>query len=70
MDEIDEFLRHDYLSSPQYSQYSTDRLRSDMELYLPTAYDTWSFDDPNYGPTAQEYIDNNIDPAAWYAAQQ
>ena len=46
---------HDYLSSPQYQEFSADRLRKNMEIFLPVAYDTWSFDDPNYGPTREEY---------------
>ena len=67
--EIDEFLRHDYLSSPQYTQYSTDRLRSEMEVIpIPLPYDTWSFDEPNFGPTAEEFEANGIDLDAWYAA--
>ena len=66
--EIDEFTRHEYLSSPQYQQYSTDRLRSEAEVIpFPLPYDTWSFDDPNYGPTVEEYEANGIDLDAWYA---
>ena len=67
--EIDEFLRHDYLSSPQYTQYSTNRLRSEMEVIpFPLPYETWDFSVPNYGPTAAEYAANGIDINAWYAA--
>ena len=66
--EIDEFLRHDYLSSPQYSQYSVDRLRSEADVIpLPLPYDTWSFDESNFGPTVEEYEANGIDLDAWYA---
>ena len=69
--EIDEFLRHDYLSSPQYQQYSTDRLRSEAEVIpLPLPYETWSFDEPNFGPTVEEYEANGIDLDAWYAANE
>ena len=68
--EIDEFLRHDYLSSPQYTQYSTSRLRSQMEVIpLPVPYETWDFSVPNFGPTVAEYEANGIDLNAWYAAQ-
>ncbi len=66
--EIDEFLRHDYLSSPQYSQYSADRLRSEAEVIpFPLPYETWDFSVPNYGPTVEEYEANGIDLDAWYA---
>lgn len=66
---FDESTRHEYLSSPQYTQFSNHRLRSEMELFLPSAYETWSFDDGNYGPTAAEYESLGIDLNAWYAAQ-
>ena len=59
---------NDYLWSPQYTMYSKDRLRSEMELTLPLPYDTWSFDEPNYGPTREEYESYGIDLDAWYAA--
>jgi len=59
---------HDYLYSQQYTEFSHDRLRADMEIFLPTAYETWSFDDPNYGPTAAEFQSYGIDLDAWYAA--
>ncbi len=68
MTSVDEFLRHDYLSSPQYSEFSKDRLRADMEIFLPVAYDTWSFDDGNYGPTAAEWEALGVDLDLWYAA--
>lgn len=68
-DGIDDSTRHEYLSSPQYTQFSNHRLRSQMEIFLPVAYDTWSFDDANYGPTAEEYASLGIDLNAWYAAQ-
>lgn len=59
---------HDYLSSPQYKEFSSDRLRSEMEIFLPTAYESWSFDDENYGPTRDEYEGMGIDLAAWEQA--
>ncbi len=68
-DDIDDSTRHEYLSSPQYTQFSNHRLRSEMEIFLPEPYDTWSFDDGNYGPTAEEYAGLGIDLNAWYAAQ-
>ena len=61
---------HEYLSSPQYSEFSHDRLRADMEIFLPVAYDTWSFDDANYGPTAAEWQSIGVDLNAWYAAHK
>ena len=68
--EIDTFTRYDYLSSPQYTQYSVNRLRSEMEVIpIPVPYETWSFDEPSFGPTAEEYAANGIDLDAWYAAQ-
>ena len=56
---------HDYLYSPQYQEFSSNRLRSDMEIFLPVAYETWSFDDENYGPTRAEYEGFGIDLDAW-----
>ncbi len=61
---------HEYLSSPQYSEFSHDRLRADMEIFLPVAYESWSFDDPNYGPTAAEWQSIGVDLNAWYAAHK
>ena len=61
---------HEYLYSQQYTEFSHDRLRSDMEIFLPVAYDTWSFDDPNYGPTKAELESYGIDLDAWYAAHK
>ena len=61
---------HDYLYSQQYTEFSHDRLRSDMEIFLPVAYDSWSFDDPNYGPTKAEFESYGIDLDAWYAAHK
>ena len=59
---------HDYLYSTQYSEFSSDRLRSDMEIFIPVPYETYSFDDGNYGPTREEYESMGIDLDAWYAA--
>jgi len=59
---------HEYLYSTQYSTFSSDRLRKDMEIFLPVAYESWSFDDENYGPTREEYENFGIDLDAWYAA--
>ena len=71
MTDVDEFLRHEYLSSPQYSEFSSSRLRSAMEVIpIPLAYETWSFDEANFGPTAEEYASLGIDLAPWYAAHQ
>ena len=61
---------HDYLYSTQYTEFSSDRLRSEMEIFLPVAYDTWSFDDGNYGPTREEYESYGIDLDAWYEAHK
>ncbi|MBQ6369555.1 MAG: nuclear transport factor 2 family protein [Parasporobacterium sp.] len=59
---------NDYLWSPQYTMFSKDRLRSEMELTIPVPYDTWSFDEPNYGPTREEWESYGVDLDAWYAA--
>ena len=69
MTQVDEFLRHEYLSSPQYSEFSKHRLRSEMEVIpIPVPYDSWSFDVPNFGPTAEEWQSIGVDLNAWYAA--
>ena len=71
MTQVDEFLRHEYLSSPQYSEFSKHRLRSEMEVIpIPLPYESWSFDEPNFGPTAQEWADLGVDLQAWYAAHK
>ena len=59
---------HDYLYSTQYSEFSSSRLRSDMEIFIPTAYESWDFADDNYGPTKEEFESYDIDLDAWYAA--
>ena len=59
----------DYLSSPQYTQYSTDRLRSEMEVVpIPMPYESWDFAVANYGPTLEEYESLGIDLQSWYDA--
>ncbi len=71
MTQVDEFLRHEYLSSPQYSEFSKHRLRSEMEVIpIPVPYDSWSFDVPNFGPTAEEWQSIGVDLNAWYAAHK
>ena len=60
--------KHDYLYSQQYTQFSSSRLRSEMEIFLPKPYDAWDFADGNYGPTKEEYESLGIDLDAWYAA--
>ena len=59
---------NDYLWSTQYTQFSKDRLRSEMELTLPLPYEKWSFDEPNYGPTKEEWESYGVDLDKWYAA--
>ena len=66
--EAEAMKANDYLWSTTYQQYSKDRLRSDMELVIPVPYDTWSFDEPNYGPTKEEWESYGVDLDAWYAA--
>ena len=71
MTQVDEFLRHEYLSSPQYSEFSKHRLRSEMEVIpIPVPYESWSFDVPNFGPTAEEWQSIGVDLNAWYAAHK
>lgn len=62
--------KHDYLYSTQYTEFNHDRLRSDMEIFLPVPYETWDFADGNYGPTQEEYEALGIDLDAWYAAHK
>ena len=59
---------NEYLSSPQYTEFSSDRLREDMIIFLPKPYASWSFEDANYGPTSEEYEGFEIDLDAWYQA--
>ena len=62
--------KHEYLYAQQYYEFSHDRLREDMEIFIPLPYDTWSFDDPNYGLTREQYESYGIDLDAWYAAHE
>ena len=62
--------KHDYLYSTQYTEFHHDRLRTDMEIFLPKPYETWDFADGNYGPTKEEYESVGIDLDAWYAAHK
>lgn len=57
-----------YLTSPQYTEFSANRLREDMEIFLPKAYESWSFDDESYGPTREEFESYDIYLDAWYTA--
>ncbi len=66
--DIDDSTRHEYVSSTEYTEFSKNRLRSEMEIFLPVQYSTWSFDDGNYGPTVEQYESLGIDLDAWYAA--
>ena len=66
--EAEAMKANDYLWSTTYTQFSKDRLRSEMELNIPVPYDTWSFDEPNYGPTKEEWESYGVDLDAWYAA--
>lgn len=61
---------NEYLSDPTYTIFSPDRLLSEMMIYIPTPYETWSFDDPNYGMSVDQYALYDIDLDAWYAAHQ
>lgn len=68
---VDTFLLFDYVSSPQYSEFSSNRLRSEMEsIPIPLSYETWSFDEANFGPTLEEYESLGIDVSVWYEAHQ
>ena len=59
-----------YLSTPTYTSLNKDRLVSEITVFVPLPYDTWSFDDPNYGLTKEQYEAYGIDLDAWYAAHQ
>ena len=57
-----------YVYSTQYSQFSMDRLRSEMEVVpIPMPYETWSFEDSNFCPTIEEYASVGVDVEDWYA---
>ena len=66
--EAEAMKANDYLWDTTYTQFSEDRLRSDMELVIPVPYETWSFDEPNYGPTKEQWESYGVDLDAWYAA--
>ena len=57
-----------YLSEPTYTAFSADRLRTEMMIYIPTPYETWDFEDPNYGLSIEQYAEYDIDLQAWYEA--
>ncbi|MCF0228960.1 MAG: nuclear transport factor 2 family protein [Parasporobacterium sp.] len=61
---------NEYLYSTQYVTFTPDRLRAEMELNIPVAYEKWSFDDPNFGPTKEEWERYAVDLDAWYAAHE
>ena len=61
---------NEYLSDPTYTIFSSDRLLPEMMLYIPTPYEKWSFDDPNYGMSIEQYALYDIDLDAWYAAHE
>ena len=61
---------NEYLSDPTYTIFSSNRLLDEMMIYIPTPYESWSFDDPNYGLTVEQYALYDIDLDAWYAAHQ
>ena len=58
----------DYLYLTQYTEFSTSRLRQEMEVVpIPMPYDTWDFDVPNYGPAAEQLARYGLDVNDWYA---
>jgi len=56
---------NEYLTDSQYTIFSKDRLREDMVIFLPKAYESWSFDDDSYGPTREQFESYGIDLDAW-----
>ena len=36
-----------------------------MVIFLPKAYESWSFDDDSYGPTREQFESYGIDLDAW-----
>ena len=59
----------DYLYLTQYTQFSTDRLRSEMEVVpIPMPYEKWDFSVPNYGPAPEQLARYGLDVNDWYAA--
>ena len=61
---------NEYLSDPTYTIFSSDRLLDEMMIYIPVPYEKWSFEDPNYGLTVEQYALYGIDLDAWYDAHQ
>ena len=60
-----------YVFSTEYTEFSTTRLRSQMEVVpIPLPYETFSFDDDNFCPSVEEYALAGVDVAEWYAAQK
>jgi len=59
----------DYLYLTQYTQFSSDRLRSEMEVVpIPMPYEKWDFSVPNYGPAPEQLARYGLDINDWYAA--
>ena len=59
----------DYLYLTQYTQFSSDRLRSEMEVVpIPMPYEKWDFSVANYGPAPEQLARYGIDVNDWYAA--
>ncbi len=57
------------INQSTYKQWSTSRLRSEMASFpIPLPYESWSFDEPNYGVTVEQYASLGIDVNDWYAA--
>ena len=57
------------INQSTYKQWSTSRLREDMASFpIPLPYESWSFDEPNYGVTVEQYASLGIDVNDWYAA--
>ena len=55
-----------YLSEPTYTTFTPDRLCSEMMLFIPTPYESWNFEDSNYGLNIDQYALYDIDLDAWY----
>lgn len=59
-----------YVFSTEYTEFSTTRLRSQMEVVpIPLPYETFSFDDDNFCPSVEEYALAGVDVAEWVVAQ-
>ena len=58
----------DYLYLKQYEQFSTNRLRSEMEVVpIPMPYESWDFSVPNYGPAPEQLARYGLNVNDWYA---